>query len=272
MEKRWIAVTAALAAGILTAGVALLPGVYSAVFDAEGMIEEQEPLPDGLYAAPGFFMDRFRYPMGEEAEALPEEEKKLRMDDSRDILGEEVYKRAFRLAGLEEEESCWTGLSVLKDGSSYLLRTPAEKEGKEYLFRLGMDERLLPYLVCCKRAQEPSAEEIREAVETLETLCKRELFSLQPYIEEIDGIYEEYQEYRSLVRELFITLLPEEEKVREISEKVPLWDCCIRGQWQVCADEKEAVLVCVMGRGSLVLYYDAVEKKLGGYRILFGKE
>ena len=117
---------------------------------------------------------------------------------------------------------------------------------------------------------------MEEAVEALRELCGTGMESLRLYVEEIDRIYETCQEYQNNVRDLYVSLLQEAEQVggdgfvQEIGEEVPLWDCCVRGEWQVCADGREAVLVCIMGQGNLVLYYDAVEKELCGYRIQFG--
>lgn len=151
MKRIWVAVTAALAVLILALGVAALPAIYAAVFDAEKMVYEEEPLPDGLSGAPGLFMDRFRYPMLEEAEVLSREEREARMRDSRAALGEELYERMFRLVGLEEVDSYWYPLSVIQDGSAYLIQAPAEKDGKEYQLSAAMNEDLLPGLICCRR-------------------------------------------------------------------------------------------------------------------------
>lgn len=105
----------------------------------------------------------------------------------------------------------------------------------------------------------------------LSEICRSGTDGLRQYIEEIDGIYENCREYWNRVIRLYSSLLPEgEAEVTEIPERVPLWDCCALGEWQVCRDGGEALLVCVMGQGSLVLYYDAVEKGFCGYRILFG--
>lgn len=271
MKKIWVAVTAALAVLILALGVAALPAIYAAVFDAEKMVYEEEPLPDGLSEAPGLFMDRFRYPMLEEAEVLPREEREARMRDSRVALGEELYERMFRLVGLEEVDSYWYPLSVIQDGSAYLIQAAAEKDGKEYQLSAAMNEDLLPGLICCRRKKEPSEAEMQEAVEMLSEICRSGTDGLRQYIEEIDGIYENCREYWNRVIRLYSSLLPEgEAEVTEIPERVPLWDCCALGEWQVCRDGGEALLVCVMGQGSLVLYYDAVEKGFCGYRILFG--
>lgn len=271
MKKIWIVVTAALAVMILAAGVIGLPVLYSAVFDAESIIKEEEPLPEELYASPGLFMDRFRYPLLEETEELPEDAREVHIEDCRAILGAEVYERAFGLVGLKEEENYWKELSAIKGGSSYLIHTSAEKQGEEFLLSVALNDGLLPYLVCCRRCREPSETETEEAVERLWELCREDRHSLRSYIEEIDEIYEGCQEYQNLVTGLYVELLPEKETTWEISEKIPLWDCCSRGEWQVCSDGREVLLACLMGKANLVLYYDAAEKSFCGYRIQFAE-
>ena len=78
MKKRWLLFTTASAAGLLAAGIFLLPIAYSAVFRAEDIVEEEEALPESLGAAPGDFMETFRYPLEEEREALTREDRKTR--------------------------------------------------------------------------------------------------------------------------------------------------------------------------------------------------
>lgn len=272
MKKIWTAVTAVLAVLVLAAGAALLPTVYSAVFDAEKVVYEEDNLPEELSAAPAAFMDRFRYPLSEETVILPEADREARMCDSRALLGEEVYERTFRMVGLEESDSYWHRLSSLPDGSIYLIQVPAEKEGEEYVLSVAMDEEMLPFLACRRRKQEPSETEVQEAAETLSGLCEAGEDSLRLYTEEIDQIYENCQVYWNHVVRLYSSLLPEDGTAAEISDRVPLWECCRRGEWQVCRDSGEAVLVCVMGQGSLVLYYDAVEKEFCGFRIQFAED
>ena len=74
----WRLFTAGSAAGILAAGILLLPLAYSAVFRPEGVVEEEEALPESLGAAPGDFMETFRYPLEEEREALTRKDRKTR--------------------------------------------------------------------------------------------------------------------------------------------------------------------------------------------------
>lgn len=269
MKKRWIAVTAGFAVLILTAGIVLLPAVYSVIFDAESLIQEEEPLPEELYSAAEAFMDRFRYPLLEETQVLPQGDREILMDEGRAHFGDKVYERIFRLVGLEEEDSYWENLAVVKGGSSYLMQVPMEKEGEPCLLSVALSEEQFPYLICLRSGREPSEEEMEQAVRTLLELCETGMGNLRLYTERIDEIYENCQDYQYQKRELYIALLPEEGTLREISEDISLWDCCTLGEWQVCRDERETVLVCVMGQGSLVLYYDAVEKGLCGYRILF---
>ena len=267
MKKTWLIVTAALAVMILAAGVLLLPEVYEAVFDAEGIVYEEEPLPEGLSAAPRQFMDRFRYPLLEETESLSEDARGVYVRDSRFLRGSELYEKAFGLVGLEEEERYWEGLNVVKGEGIFLIRTQAEKGGEEYAFSVALGDGLIPFLVCCRSSRQPSEAEIREAMGTLGELCSAETDSLRRYVGEIDGIYETCQEYGRNIRDLYISLLQDEEMVQEIGEKVSLWESCVRGEWQVCADGSEAVLVCIMGQADLVLYYDAAERRFCGYRI-----
>lgn len=274
MRKTWMIVTVALAAVILTAGVLLLPVVYAGIFDAGKIIYEEEALPEELIMAPELFMDRFRYPLQEETESMPKAEREVHVADCRNILGPEIYERAFALVGLEEEERYWDALSAVKGRSLFLLQTQAEKGGKEYRLDAAMSDALIPFLICCKSGKEPSEAEVGEAAEALGVLCDSETESLRRYVEEIDGVYETCQEYQNRVRELYLSLLREGEsmepgQVQEIRGEIPLWDCCVRGEWQVCADNREAVLVCIMGQGALVLYYDAVEGEFCGYRIQF---
>ncbi len=276
MKKIWIIVTAALAAVILAAGVLLLPVVYAGIFDAGKIVYEEEALPEALLLAPELFMDRFRYPLREETESLSEEAREVHVADSRTILGPEIYEKAFGLAGLDEEESYWDTLSAVKGESIFLIRTQVEIAGEATLLSIAMNDEMIPFLICRKSSREPSEAEVEEAVEALRELCGTGKDSLHSYVEEIDRIYETCQEYQNNVRDLYVSLLQEAEQVggdgfvQEIGEEVPLWDCCVRGEWQVCTDGREAVLVCIMGQGNLVLYYDAVEKELCGYRIQFG--
>ena len=114
MRKTWMIVTVALAAVILTAGVLLLPVVYAGIFDAGKIIYEEEALPEELIMAPELFMDRFRYPLQEETESMPKAEREVHVADCRNILGPEIYERAFALVGLEEEERYWDALSAVK--------------------------------------------------------------------------------------------------------------------------------------------------------------
>lgn len=281
-------VTAALAAVILAAGVLLLPVVYAGIFDAEKIVYEEEAPAEELLTAPALFMDRFRYPMGEETESISEETREIHVDYFRSVQGPELYGKAFGLAGLEEEEHYWDNLAAAKGEEFFLLQTQAEKGGEPCFLSAAMNQELIPFLICCKSSREPSEGEVLEAAAALQELCTTGTDSLRFYVEEIDGIYENCGEYRNGVRELYLSLLQEkgagkeeepteegtaptkeEEPVQEIGERVPLWDCCVRGEWQVCADEGEAVLVCVMGQGDLVLYYDAAAGELCGYRIRF---
>lgn len=267
--------TAALAAVILAAGVLLLPVVYAGIFDAEKIVYEEEAPAEELLTAPALFMDRFRYPLGEETESISEETREIDVDYFRSVQGPELYGKAFGLAGLEEEERYWDELAAAKEEGFFLLRTWAEKGGEHCILSAAMNQELIPFLICCKSSREPSEGEVLEAAAVLQELCTTGTDSLRFYVEEIDGIYENCGEYRNCVRELYRSLLQEkgagkeEESVQEIGERVPLWDCCVRGEWQVCADEGEAVLVCVMGQGDLVLYYDATARELCGYRIRF---
>lgn len=268
MKKIWIVVTAALAVVILAVGVLLLPLIYAGIFDAGKIVYEEEALPKELLSAPGLFMDGFWYPMLEETEGVPGDARKIDVDYYRSVQDPEMYERAFGLAGLEEEERYWEELSAVKGESIFLIRTGAEKEGEECILSVAMNDGLIPFLVCCKSAREPSEAQMQEAVRALGAMGME---GLRAYTEEIDGIYENCQEYRSRVRELYADLLTQEGLLQEIPETVLLWDCCSHGEWQVCADEEEAVLVCVMGRGNLVLYYDAVERVFCGYRIQFAE-
>lgn len=270
MKRMWLAVTAALAAVLLVVGVMLLPFIYAGIFDTEKIIYEEEDLPVELLAAPGLFMDRFRYPLLEETESMPEDAREIHVEYYRSVQGKEMYERAFGLAGLQEEERYWNELTAVKGESLFLIRTRAEKDGEDCSLSVAMNDDLIPFLVCCRSGREPSEAELGEAVRALEELVRTGTDSLRAYTEEIDGIYENCREYQSRVTELYAALLPEENFVQEISETVPLWDCCARGEWQVCADEGEAVLVCIMGQGDLVLYYDAVAREFCGYRIRFG--
>lgn len=270
MKRRWMIVTGALAAGILAAGVLLLPVVYAVVFDAKKTVYEEEALPEELLYAPERFMDRFRYPLSEETERLPEEEREIHVNDCRFLRGPELYEKAFGLVGLEEEKSYWDTLSRVRGDNLFLIQTQVKKGGEDYFLSAAMSEELIPFLICCKSGREPSEAEAGEAVGVLEEICRTEMDRLCHYVEEIDGIYETCQEYRNRVRDLYVSLLTEKELGQEIGEEVPLWDCCVRGEWQVCADHREAVLVCRMGQADLVLYYDAAERDFCGYRIQFG--
>ncbi len=58
----WRLFTAVSAAGILAAGIFLLPLAYSAVFRPEGVVEEEEALPGSLETAPGQFMETLWHP------------------------------------------------------------------------------------------------------------------------------------------------------------------------------------------------------------------
>lgn len=276
MKKIWMIVTAVAALVILAAGVLLLPMVYASIFDAGKIVYEEEALPEALLLAPEHFMDRFRYPLREETESLSEEAREAYLADSRTLLGPEIYEKAFGLVGLDEEEYYWDTLSAVKGESIFLLRTQAEMAGEDTLLSIAMNGEMIPFLLCRKSSREPSVTEVEEAVEALRELCGTGTESLRLYVEEIDKIYETCQEYQNNVRDLYVSLLQEAEQVggdgsvQEIGEEVPLWDCCVLGEWQVCADGREAVLVCIMGQGNLVLYYDAVEKELCGYRIQVG--
>lgn len=125
---------------------------------------------------------------------------------------------------------------------------------------------LLPFLVRCQAEREPSDGEMEKALRALQELSLEQDGKLRVYTEEIDGIYGDCPDYRHQVIELYISLLPETEQQMELPPQIPLWECCLRGTWQICADEREIALVCVMGKGSLVLYYDAVAEELCGFR------
>ena len=71
MRKGWLLFTAVAAAGILAAGIFLLPLAYSSLFPAEGIVEEEEPLPESLGAAPGQLREMLLLPAGEERDEVP---------------------------------------------------------------------------------------------------------------------------------------------------------------------------------------------------------
>lgn len=265
--------TAASAAAITAAGVLLLPVAYGGIFDAGKAVFEEEALPEELLAAPGLFMDGFRYPLGEETESISSETETADVEYFRSVAESEIYEKAFELVGLTEEEDYWEHLAAVKGEEFFLIRTQAEKDGENQILSVALNRELIPFLICRESGREPSEEEVREAAGTLWELCGTGAEELRLYVEEIDGIYETCQEYRKAVADLYLSLVQEEQEapVQEIGEEVPLWDCCARGEWQVCADDREAMLVCIMGQGDMVLYYDAAEREFCGYRLRLGE-
>lgn len=266
MKKRWLLFTAVAAAGILAAGIFLLPLAYFSLFPAEGIVEEEGALPESLGAAPRQLLETFWYPAGEERDEVPWESIKDHVEYRKDVLGPQLHERAFGLVGLEEDESFWKNLWNIKGEDWYLIEAPVEKEGRESLLTVVMNDGLLPFLVRCQAEREPSDGEMEKALRALQELSLEQDGKLRAYTEEIDGIYGDCPDYWHQVIELYISLLPETEQQVELPPQIPLWECCLRGTWQICADEREIALVCVMGKGSLVLYYDAVAEKFCGFR------
>lgn len=266
MKKRWLLFTALSAIGILAAGVFLLPLAYAAVFRGEGIVEEEEALPESLGTAPGQFMEALRYPCGEAGEEMPRGSIEDIVRCHKEEIGFQVYERAFALAGLKEDDSLWQGLLSIGEENWYLMEASVEKENGTHRFSMAMNDGLLPFLVCCRTKEEPSEEEMEEAVLALYGLCRGQDGRLRAYTEEIDRIYEGCPAYWLQVNGLYVSLLSRAGQQEELPPQIPLWECCERGTWQVCADEREAALVCVMGKGSLVLYYDAIVKEICGYR------
>lgn len=266
MKKRWLLFTTASAAGLLAAGIFLLPIAYSAVFRAEDIVEEEEALPESLGAAPGDFMEAFRYPLEEEREALTREDGKSYVEYCKEELGSRVYQEAFRLVGLEEEERFWENLWIIREEGCYLMEAPVEREGVECTLSMAMNGDRLPFLVWRKAGRRPSGAETEEAAEALGELSRGQDGRLRAYVEEIDRIYEDCPDYWLQVNRLYVSLLARTELTEEMPARIPLWECCVRGTWQVCGDEEETALVCAMGKGSLVLYYDGAEGDFCGYR------
>lgn len=262
----WRLFTAVSAAGILAAGIFLLPLAYSTVFRPEGVVEEEEALPGSLETAPGQFMETLWHPWGEEGDEMSREVMEDLVRCHKEEVGFQVYERVFGLMGLEEDEGFWEGLLSAGEESWYLMEASVEKEGRECRLSMAMDEGLLPFLACCRTEREPTGAEMEEAFLALQGLCRGEKEGLRAYTEEIDRIYEDCPEYWLRVNGLYVSLLSQAERQEELPPQIPLWECCERGTWQVCGDEREAAAVCVMGKGSLVLYYDAVEKEVCGYR------
>lgn len=196
----------------------------------------------------------------------PWESIKTHVEYRKEVMGPQVHEGAFELVGLEEDDSFWEGLLNIKGEEWYLIQTTVEKEGRECLLSIAMDEGLLPFLVCCRTQREPSEMEMEEALHVLQELRGEQDGRLQAYTEAIDGIYGDCPEYWHQVVALYISLVLETEQQEELPPQIPLWECCLCGSWQVCADEKEIGLVCTMGKGSLALYYDAVARELCGFR------
>ncbi len=262
----WRLFTAVSAAAILAAGIFLLPLAYSAVFRPEGIVEEEEALPGSLETAPGQFMETLWHPWGEERDEMSRESIEDLVRCHKEEVGFQVYERAFGLMGLEEDQRLWEGLLSAGEEGWYLMEASVEKDGRACRLSMAMDEGLLPFLVCCRTEREPTGAEMEEGFLALRALCQGEKEGLRAYTEEIDRIYEDCPEYWLRVNGLYVSLLSQTEKQKELPPQIPLWECCERGTWQVCGDEREVAAVCVMGKGSLVLYYDAVERKVCGYR------
>ena len=105
----WRLFTAVSAAGILAAGIFLLPLAYSAVFRPEGVVEEEEALPGSLETAPGQFMETLWHPWGEEGDEMSREVMEDLVRCHKEEVGFQVYERVFGLMGLEEDEGFWEG-------------------------------------------------------------------------------------------------------------------------------------------------------------------
>lgn len=262
----WRLFTAVSAAAILASGIFLLPLAYSAVFRPEGVVEEEEALPGSLETAPGQFMETLWHPWGEERDKMSRESIEDLVRCHKEEVGFQVYERAFGLMGLEEDQRLWEGLLSAGEEGWYLMEASVEKDGRACCLSMAMDEGLLPFLVCCRTEREPTGAEMEEGFLALRALCQGEKEGLRAYTEEIDRIYEDCPEYWLRVNGLYVSLLSQTEQQEELPPQIPLWECCERGTWQVCGDEREVAAVCVMGKGSLVLYYDAVERKVCGYR------
>lgn len=279
MKKISMIITLLLAFLVLGAGIAGLPAVYSVFFDPEAAVEEDLPQTKEAEEEADRFMKSLQYPLWEESEPLTREEISLFGESAGDNVnsmvsfpGQGMYQRLFELVGKEADDSLWDKLSRRKGGGGYILHTAFEEDGREYFLAAAFDGNEIPFLVLCQNTREPSGEEVREAAAALQALAADPGDTLlQDYLEKIDAVYERCDSHWIHRVRLYLSIQPESERMQELPERIPLGRCCEQGDWQASMSNGKGVLVCVMGQGSLVLYYDAAEGCFCGYRLLLGE-
>lgn len=264
MIKKYHAITAIITIVIILLGVFGLPFLYSCFFDAETIVNEEEPLSESLGALQHSFMETLRYPLLEETQPLSETEIEYFLADSSNYINAGIYERLFELADFPYNEVCWDLLSSVNDTDLY--RVDSESSDGSHSVS-AVFKMTLPVMINRRSQTAPDAGDMEDAAAFLEGCTDMQDVFLLNYLEEIDMIYDGCIEYQNQLVHLFITVF-EDFETQEIS--VPtLSECCSYGTWEVYSDDKEAALVCLMGRSSLILYYDAAERDFCGFRFEF---
>lgn len=294
MKSKNILITALLSLIISLAGIAGFSLLYDALFNVASMVDEQVSLPDTIGTAPEAFMEALKYPFLEETQELGEEEIEAYLVDSEfytvyegtellkvpeeTINGEyqngkslmEMLDSMMTFAGVTEsayEMVNRDSFSRVAEGEDcYILKRETERGGKACLLSIAI-QNYLPVSLYCHSQTSASPQEMECAVEGLKELAHTQGEKLSSCLGNIDQMYEGYMEYHKQINSLYLSLLPDGMKDKEITEGITLRDCCTLGTWQVFSDDKEAVLVCIMEKSSLILFYDAVEQDFCGFRL-----
>ena len=252
-----------LASVIILLGMAELPLLYACFFDATAIIEEQETLIEPLETAPQNFIKTLQEPLWQESQPHSQEAVGVFLADGREYSG--IYKRLFEMAGLSYDEVDWDGLLAIKGTNHYRINVYRSREDDTVSAVFNMT---LPILLYYRSSQDPTAQEIKDAVTRLEGYVAQGDSSLLAYLQKIDQIYEGCGAYENQLAHLYLSLF-KDAATQEVTQMPTLQSCCSCGMWQVYSDDTEAALVCLMGRPCLILYYDAAQQDFCGYRIVF---
>ena len=165
MKKNYYMVTALLSIGIILLGMAELPLLYTCFFNAEAIVNEQEPLLEPLSAAPHEFMKALQEPLWEETQPLSEEAIGAFLADSRAYSDAGVYERLFEMAGLPYDKASWDQLSAINgtdDRRIDVERTQGDGTVSAVI------NRSLPVFLYYRSSLIPTAQEIKEYATRLE--------------------------------------------------------------------------------------------------------
>lgn len=265
MSRRNMVIAIAASCLILLIGYFMIPFFNRLFFNDDKQISEQKSITSELQQETDTFIQKLMFPVcdplpasqpiaGSDAEALKADFKSY---DSHPL------SVLFEMYGLQYQDAVLDDLEVTEDSKYYLFKDAISNGAQEYNVSFAIKDNTVVSFYCVA-VESPTSENIKEAVDQLHTVLASDLSVVQSFTQRIGQIYESTNQTQ------FVNTIYEQMPASDLSEIAPditLWDCCKQGDWEIYSDSSRVILVSVMGKYNLQLFYDPVTQKFCGFNL-----